>query len=298
MAQSEVVEDALVPDLSIDIPGVSFSEVLQEGDVLSVGYLGDYISGFYLYVIGIGTTIAIILIMVAGLRYAMAAGGGDLEGAKRMIRNAVTGLVLLLCVYLLLFLINPALTLFKPLELVLIPEPEEHEDDVISGSVATSFAASTQSNVQGPGKEQIPSDLVQSLDAAAKVLAQDGYGLYITSSYRSVEKQKELIAQNCKNPPGSATCDPKPGRPTTCILKNLDPATCPHTTGRALDVWATKDGQVCITQSQCSSDPSTDACRANECQSALIEAMRAQGFCSLSSEAWHFEKPKMSSKCS
>lgn len=294
---SKVVDDALIPNLSIDIPGVSFSEVLEEENVLTIGFLGDYISGVYLYLIGIGTTIAIVFIMIAGLRYAMAAGGGDLDGAKRMIRNAVTGLVLLLCVYLLLFIINPNLTLFRSLELVLIPEPEEHEDDVVSGSVATSFTTPTESNIQGPGKSTVPTDLTSAIDAAAKTLSKDGYGMYMTSSYRSVEKQKDLIAQNCKNPPGSATCNPKSGRPTTCILKELNAAYCPHTTGRALDIWATKDGAVCVTQSQCSTNPSTDACRANACQAALIKAMKEQGFCNLQSEAWHFEKPYMSSTC-
>ncbi len=112
------IENALVPNLSVDIPGVTFSEVLKNNGVLQVNFLGEYIAGFYRYLLGIGTTIAIIFIMVAGLRYTLAAGGGDVKEAQSMIRNAVVGLTLLLSVYAILFIINPELTKLKSLNLL------------------------------------------------------------------------------------------------------------------------------------------------------------------------------------
>ena len=114
---AEVVDDALIPNLSIDIPGVTFSPVLDEGGVLQIDFLGEYVSGVYIYLLGIGTTIAIVFIMVAGLRYALSAGGGNVEGAKTMIRNSITGLILLLCTYALLFIVNPNLTLLSGIEI-------------------------------------------------------------------------------------------------------------------------------------------------------------------------------------
>lgn len=294
---TEEVKTAIIPNLSVDIPGVSFSEVLNKDGVLTINFLGDYITGVYLYLIGISTTIAIVMIMIGGLQWAMSAGGSDLKAAKTRIQNAVMGLVLLLSVYAILFIINPNLTFFKGVQLEIIPEITESEDDVVSGTLATSFGKPSGSNISGGGISEVPAELVSEIEAVASAMNALGYGLSITSSFRTPAKQIELIEKNCNNPPGSSTCDPKPGRPTTCILKDLNPANCPHTTGRALDVWATKDGVQCITSSSCSKDPSTDACRANTCQAALITAMKDQGFCNLSSEAWHFEKPKMSSKC-
>lgn len=293
----------LKPQLSIDIPTVTFSDAILGTNTLGEptvksSFLGEYVSGVYVYLIGISTSIAIVMIMISGLQWSLGGQSSEAIGkAKARIKNAVTGLVLLLSTYLILITVNPNLILFKPIELVLILEKEEEEDDVVSGSVATSFASPSESNIDGPGISTIPYELVSGLEMAAQVLMENGYGMYITSSLRTVEKQKELIALNCKNPPGSTTCDPKPGRPTTCILKDLDPANCPHTTGRALDIWATKDGEVCVAQSQCSSDPSTDDCRADECQATLIQALKDQGFCNLQTEAWHFENPKMSTKC-
>ncbi|MBI4435470.1 D-alanyl-D-alanine carboxypeptidase family protein [Candidatus Uhrbacteria bacterium] len=288
----------LTPTLSVDIPTVQFSDGKIEGDVLKVNYLGDYIAGIYKYLLGISTTIAIVMVMVSGLQWALGGASAEAIGkAKTRIKNALTGLVLLLCTYAILATVNPNLLRLQFPELEVIPEVEEEEDDAVSGSLATAFKSPTGSNIAGPGKAQMPEDLTDDLEAAAEILESQGYGMYITSSFRSVEKQKELIAQNCKNPPGSSTCDPKPGRPPTCILRDNNPANCPHTTGRALDIWATKKGQVCVVMSQCSKDPNNDQCRKNECQGALIEAMKSAGFCNLSSEAWHFEQPKMSSKC-
>jgi len=56
-------------------------------------------------------------------------------------------------------------------------------------------------------------------------------------------------------------------------------------------------GTPTLTKSECNKDPAKDNCRKNAGQAALISAMKAQGFCLLDSEAWHFEKPKMSRSC-
>lgn len=285
------------PTLSVDIPGVSFADSLYRAGRLESNFIGTYIAGVYRFLIGFALTIAIVFVMIGGLQYVIGASSGDIGKAKERIRNAVTGFVLLLAVYVILFTVNPELTVFKNLEIQVIPEaPMEYEDDYITGaSVATSFETPDGTNISGAGKTKVPADLTADIEAAATTLYSSGYGMSISSSFRSVEKQIELIYLNCQNAPGSDSCNPKPGRPTTCILRDMDPASCPHTTGRALDIWATQSGSQCISQDACMND--LDACRANPCQAALISAMKAKGFCNLQSEPWHFEKPKMSSTC-
>jgi len=56
-----------------------------------------------------------------------------------------------------------------------------------------------------------------------------------------------------------------------------------------------KWGGQAITRDQCLRN--VTACFDNPYQKKLIAGMRAEGFCVLSIEPWHFEKPKMSSKC-
>ncbi len=284
--------------MEILIPTVSFSSALQANGQLTVNWIGEYIQGVYKYLLGFSVIVAIVMVMIGGLQYLMAAGTGNVGSGKEKITNAVVGLVLLFGVYVILYAVEGGrLVAFPPLTLQEIPPaPAETEDDSVNGTLATSFGNATSPNVQGRGATKVPTDLVDAVKAAGDAVAKQGYSLSIASSFRSVADQVALIERNCQNPPGSATCNPKPGHPQTCILQDNNPARCPHTTGHALDVWGFQGGSQCVSQDVCLQDK--DACRANPCQAAVIAAMRAQGFCNSSSEPWHFEKPKMSSNCS
>lgn len=297
------MREVVTPNLEIKIPTVTFTRALNTEGKLTVNWLGEYITGVYKYLLGIAVTVAIVMIMIGGLQYVLAAGGGDVKKAKKRMTDAVTGLILLFSVYLILFAVGGSrFTTFSALSLdnvARIPFPEENEPDFVRGTVATRLSDATGAGIGGSGARQIPEELVSELQAAAKEVMGKGYELSIASSFRTIEKQEELIKQNCNNPPGSDTCDPKPGKAQTCILRGGKAESCPHTTGRALDVWgATRvDGiqQQCISQAECLKNKT--ACRANPCQAAVLAAMKAQGFCNLSSEPWHFEKPKMSNNC-
>ena len=141
LAQDSTSTNDLVPNLSIDIPGVSFSSILSEGGVLQINFLQDYIAGVYKFLLGIGTLITIVMIMIGGLQYTLAAGTGDVKKAQERIRNAVTGLTLLLCVYLILASINPQLVIFKPLR-VLNVEGLELEKGINSNEGLSSYSSS------------------------------------------------------------------------------------------------------------------------------------------------------------
>ncbi|MBI5793924.1 hypothetical protein HZA87_02435 [Candidatus Uhrbacteria bacterium] len=149
VAQTPTTND-LVPNLSIDIPGISFSAILSKGGVLSINFLQDYIAGVYKYLIGIGTLIAIVLIMIGGLQYALAAQTGDVKKAQERIRNAVTGLALLISVYLLLAAVNPNLIIFRPLRILnvegLALEKGINNDEGLTRSSSSSSSSSTGSS--------------------------------------------------------------------------------------------------------------------------------------------------------
>ena len=286
------------PRLNVSIPGVNFATPTITDGQLSSTFLNTYISGIYRYLIGFAMTIAIVMMMIGGLQYVLGGTTGNVKGGQKRIQDAVEGFVLLLCVFIILFTINPETTMFRALEIKVIPPfPYEEEDDAVVGTTPGDLGTPTATNVSGANKSKISSELVTDVDAVAAALESKGYGMSISSALRTLQNQLDLITKNCQNPAGSATCNPKSGRPTTCILTGMNPANCPHTTGRALDVWGTKLGSTsqCITQDPCMADKA--ACRANPCQAALIAAMKAQGFCNLASEPWHFEKPKMSSTC-
>ncbi len=103
------------PNLAVPIPNLTFTPLLEKDGKLTVSWLGDYISGLYTYMLGFSVTLAIVMMMMGGLQYVLSAGGAHAKAAKERIKNAAIGLVLLFAVYLLLFIVNPNLTVLKAL---------------------------------------------------------------------------------------------------------------------------------------------------------------------------------------
>ena len=89
-------------------------------------------------------TVAIIMVMIAGMEYVAYAKGKDVQKAKDRIRNALTGLALLFSVSAILYLVNPALTVFNSLNLQII-DPVKYIED--SGDVVGSVTKDTLSSV-------------------------------------------------------------------------------------------------------------------------------------------------------
>jgi hypothetical protein len=103
--------DAIPPELAIEIPGLHFSTAYTLGGKIKINWLGEYIQAVYTYLLSASLIVAIVFIMVRGGQYVLSSGGAaDVGSAKKGITNAAVGIVLLLCVYLILFIVNPQLT--------------------------------------------------------------------------------------------------------------------------------------------------------------------------------------------
>lgn len=105
------------PNLSIDIPGLSFTGS-SDGSTVTSNFIAAYVTAFYKYLIGFSTTVAIVFIMIGGIMYAFGATSQNaISKAKERIRNAIFGLVLLMSVHVLMVTINPQLVIFRSLEI-------------------------------------------------------------------------------------------------------------------------------------------------------------------------------------
>ena len=124
-----------IPDvkLQITIPGLN----LTKGNAINcpevngkrtcnIPWIGEYIAGVYKYAIGIVGILAAVVLMVGGVLWIIAGGSATMIGeAKAWIGASLTGLVIALCSYLILFQINPALTVFGPLGITQVAKAPE-----------------------------------------------------------------------------------------------------------------------------------------------------------------------------
>lgn len=123
-AGDEAVNTPIIPQLAVAIPGLNFSQPVTRGNTIGVEFIGPYIKAGYEYALGIALLICVVLIMIGGVQYMLGAGSDNVVKAKLRIKNAVIGFILLLCVYLILYIANPSLTILRESALEGIPRIE------------------------------------------------------------------------------------------------------------------------------------------------------------------------------
>ena len=79
------------------------------GKVTGTTTLTKYVAAFYNYMVAGAAVLAVIYIMIGGFQILYSAGGGEVGEGRKKITNAILGLVLVFCSYVLLQTVNPAL---------------------------------------------------------------------------------------------------------------------------------------------------------------------------------------------
>jgi len=73
-----------------------------------VPFLAQYVNGAYRYLIGISLIAAIVMTVYGGFRYLVGSSLGDIKAGKKIITDALGGMLIILAAYLILNTINPA----------------------------------------------------------------------------------------------------------------------------------------------------------------------------------------------
>jgi len=110
-----------IPDLQIKITGLEdFSTpkaCTDDSSKTCIPWIGQYIAGVYRYAIGIVGILAAVILMIGGVIWITAGGNQTRVGeAKTWIGASLTGLLLALCSYLILYQVNPKLTQETPIK--------------------------------------------------------------------------------------------------------------------------------------------------------------------------------------
>lgn len=85
------------------------NEISQSVLTALFGAFGIEANQLFIWAIGIGAVLAFGIIVYSGVLWSVSLGGESVSKAKRMIKNAIYGLLLLIGAYLILFTINPEL---------------------------------------------------------------------------------------------------------------------------------------------------------------------------------------------
>ncbi len=128
-ATPDNLKESITPTLNVDIPGLNFNKPIIDGGDITSSFIADYLTAVYRYLIGISITIAIVMVMIGGLQYVLAAGSGNVKKGKQRIVNAVTGLTLLMSVYIILYTVNPELTMLKAIRMQNVAEFEVSDEE-------------------------------------------------------------------------------------------------------------------------------------------------------------------------
>ncbi|MFA6393460.1 MAG: pilin [Patescibacteria group bacterium] len=145
--------DFVAPPIQIPIPTVSITKdsVKCEGDYCEIPWIGQYVAGIYKYAIGVVGIIAAIMLMVGGVRWLTAGGNASaVTDAQSYITGSLTGLVLALLSYTILYTINPALVSFKPIRVKMVEKV-----DIMSNTGGLSCSAITNESECNADKQQL-----------------------------------------------------------------------------------------------------------------------------------------------
>lgn len=110
------------PTVKVSIPGMTGLEKVDcETGVCYIPWVGEYIASLTNYAISFISILAVVIIMLGGLVW-IAAGGNPnrVAEAKKMITGGVTGVIIIMSSYLILYTINPNLTILKSIRMPFI----------------------------------------------------------------------------------------------------------------------------------------------------------------------------------
>ncbi len=173
------------PDIKVSIPDLAKLQPVTcvEGEC-SIPWIGQYIAGFQNYAIKIVGIIAVITIMIGGIVWLTASGNQQkISEAKTWIISGISGLILTFGSYLLLYTINPNLTILKNIKLQRIDKIDLDEIQVESIETINENLSESKINISNYCGCFSPHET------------------YSTSTLKTAEQVKELIRSiNSKSP--------------------------------------------------------------------------------------------------
>lgn len=120
---------ANTPNKTVNInftPQIPFGDTITSDDIRAGSGIAKYITNVYKYAVSVVGILAAIVLMWGGVRWLTAGGNGDaVSDAKKWIEGALSGLILIMTSYMILYFVNPDLTNFKLIKITPIEVSEK-----------------------------------------------------------------------------------------------------------------------------------------------------------------------------
>ena len=312
---TDIVKDLKItkPILEISIPKLKFTDVkntlytAEDGtSYIYIPYIGEYMTTVYQVGMVAANIIAVIMIIVVGVKITTLGGEQRVAGFKR-IGQIVIGLFIAWGSYAILYTINPDLVNFKSLKVQYVqtqPITETAEDGgeetdaakieldktVKKGTVPCDFPVEN-------GLEKIPSipgirfagkkdkdyllpSVIPGLKKLGEIASKNGYVIAISTACRDLASQVSLAKTNSAGVAGGTVAHP---------------GKSPHGFGYAIDVELFKDGKS-LTHPTMGHATDGIQCSYPKEHPETLEAIKQQskiffeaGWVRLINESWHYE---------
>jgi hypothetical protein len=115
--------------------------------------IGDYLNSIYLVLISLAAMLAVIKIIIAGVKYMLSDNPSNMQSAKGDIKNSLLGLIIILATVMILEFINPNLTrldVFDAIEKITTPEASPALGTLGSGGGASGSGSTPVASNQPP----------------------------------------------------------------------------------------------------------------------------------------------------
>jgi hypothetical protein len=310
------------PKPRIKIPGLSFTNTADyeslverddEGNIVaySIPFLGQYIAALYQYSIALAGIVCVLILIISGVQWTLyGANPESVDEAKTRIQNALTGLILTVSSYTILYTIDPNLVLFKSLRVGIIEQIDMRGDSAETTYNTTepltlpngttiiqpSWSEPSEFDCQNPppaagvipennvvtyrcdgcnGSITTISEMQAPMCQACALAKSNGYEMQVLSTYRPYARQVELWCTSQYN-------DLSERRRYVSL-----PGYSNHGNGIAVDIALTRNGETLTgginSQTQCNI--------AEQHARALFDIFinANQRFVRYKEEIWHFE---------
>lgn len=192
-------KEPLLPQLQVTIPGFNaFSASKCTNGLCETPWIGEYIKALYDYGLIIVGVLAVIVMMIGGILWLTAGGNQERIGqGKGFIRGGVFGITLGICSYLILFIINPNLTVLPPINVGYInkedlPDVSDYQEVIDNGGKLPTTLKTAPMNIvtvpvetiNGTKNVQVDKTIEEMIKKTFKDVKDKNLNIYEVGGYR------------------------------------------------------------------------------------------------------------------